>query len=277
MDTLLETRTVEKSDTFAHLGDAAAQVVNDADIMRSQRQVTIAPIEPAATTAVTPMAMLNQAVANGASLDVVKGLMDLYERWEAGRARKAFEAAVSAAKGEIPPIIKNRIVDFTSAKGRTNYRHEDLAAIASVVDPILNRHGLSYRHRAGQDGNKLRVTCVLSHRDGYSEETWLEATEDHSGNKNGIQAIGSTATYLQRYTLKLALGIAVSNDDDGKAAAVEETISKEQEQELVNLLIEVGGDPIRFNHWLRVDRLSDLPANCFEKARARLIEARPAQ
>ena len=49
------------------------------------------------------------------------------------------------------------------------------------------------------------MTCVVSHRLGHSEENTLTAGRDESGNKNNIQAVGSTITYLQRYTLKAAL------------------------------------------------------------------------
>jgi hypothetical protein len=60
--------------------------------------------------------------------------------------------------------------------------------------------------------------CIVEHRDGHSEDTSLTAQPDNSGKKNSIQAIGSTITYLQRYLLKLALGIAASKDDDANSA-----------------------------------------------------------
>lgn len=177
------------------------------------------PIPAPASTALTPMAMLSQAVANGASLEMVTKLMDLQERVEKAQGRKAFDIAVAAAKGEIGPIFKDRQVDFTSQKGRTNYRHESFGGIASAIGPVLDRHGLSYRFRASQDGGRVSVTCVLAHRDGYSEENTLAAGNDTSGNKNDIQAIGSTTTYLQRYTLKLALGLSTTDkDDDGQGS-----------------------------------------------------------
>jgi hypothetical protein len=54
---------------------------------------------------------------------------------------------------------------------------------------------------------------------GHSERTTLSATADTSGSKNSIQAIGSTVTYLQRYTLLAAVGLAAGGDDDGQAAS----------------------------------------------------------
>lgn len=174
----------------------------------------IEPMHPPA--AVTPMDMIDRAVSSGASVEALEKLMALQERWEANQGRKAFDNAIAAAKAEIPSITKNRKVDFTTAKGRTNYEYEDMAGIAAIVDPILSKFGLSYRFRTAQSGQVVSVTCVLSHRDGYSEETTLETPKDDSGNKNHIQAVGSAVTYLQRYTLKSALGLAASKDEDGK-------------------------------------------------------------
>lgn len=180
---------------------------------------------------VTPMRLLEIATQQGADIDKLGKLMDLQERWEKNTARKAFDAAVSAAKAEIPVISKNREVDFTSSKGRTNYRYEDFAEVARTLDPILSRHGLSYRFRTSSAANEpVTVTCILAHRDGHSEENSLSAGRDESGNKNSIQAIGSTITYLQRYALKAALGVAASVDDDAtKTDGMLETVYLDHE------------------------------------------------
>ena len=183
------------------------------DIMKSGAIVVTEP------GPVTPMQMLQIAVSQNADLEKLQKLMDLQERWEKNVARREFDAAMSSAKAEIPVILKNREVDFTSAKGRTNYRYEDLAEIARTVDPILAQHGLSYRFRTASPPNEpVSVTCIVAHRGGHSEENTLSAARDDSGNKNSIQAIGSTLTYLQRMTLKASLGLAASTDDDGGSA-----------------------------------------------------------
>ena len=228
-------------------------------------------------TALTPMDMVGRAVASGASIEVVEKLMALHERWEANQGRKAFDEAMSAAKAEIPVIFKSREVDFTSSKGRTHYRYEDLAEIAKTVNPILGRHGLSYRFRTTSPANEpVTVTCIVSHRQGYSEENTLSAGRDESGNKNSIQAIGSTLTYLQRMTLKAALGLAASSDDDGKAAESVETISDEQVNKLRDLIEEVGADLPKFCAYLRVEALADLRQSDFKRA-VTALEAKRAK
>lgn len=220
------------------------------------------------------ISMIERAAVNPA-VDVEKfaRLLELREKAEASFARKAFNAAVALAKGEIGPIVKDKAVDFTTQKGRTNYRYEGFDTIARAVDPILNANGLSYRFRASQDGNKVAVTCILAHRDGYCEETTLSVAEDHSGNKNAIQAIGSAATYLQRYTLKLALGLAASLDDDAQSFGPGGEIDEAQLQELRQLIISTDSDLPKFLRYFRVETLDKLPAAKFEQA-SRLLKAK---
>jgi hypothetical protein len=233
------------------------------------RQEELRPPLPAPSN---PMDMLARAIERGVSPDTLDKLITLQERWEANQARKAFDEAMAATKAEMPVINKNRTVDFTSSKGRTHYRFEDLAEIVRVIAPILGRHGLSHRFRTQSPvGEPITVTCVISHRDGHFEENTLVGPRDDSGNKNPIQSIGSTITFLQRYTLKAALGLAASDDDDGMAAGgktQEETgpISEEQVKKIRELIEETGAEIDKFCAWLKIQAIPDLPAASFQKA-----------
>lgn len=233
------------------------------------------PVSEMPSNALTPMDMVGRAVASGASIEVVEKLMALHERWEANQARKAFDEAMSAAKAEIPVIFKSREVDFTSAKGRTHYRYEDLAEIARTVNPVLGQHGLSYRFRTTSPANEpVTVTCIVSHRLGYSEENTLSAGRDESGNKNSIQAIGSTLTYLQRMTLKAALGLAASDDDDGHSVDTGEVISDEQRDRILALIDEVGANVGKFCTYMKVSAIPAIPAKRYGDAIAALESRR---
>jgi len=247
--------------------------------MTSQAVVEQFEREAAPVPALTPMDMVGQAVANGASIEVVEKLMALHERWEARQGRKAFDEAMAAAKAEIPVIFKSREVDFTSTKGRTHYRYEDLAEIAKTVNPILGRHGLSYRFRTTSNaGEPVTVTCIVSHRQGYSEENTLSAGRDETGNKNSIQAVGSTITYLQRMTLKAALGLAASADDDGRASEEydDTLISNEQRDVILKLIDEVGGSADVFCKYFKIEAVAGLPASQFARA-VKALEAKRAK
>lgn len=207
---------------------------------------------------VTPMDMLSRAVDRGADIATIERLAALAERFEQQAARRAFDAAISAAKAEIPVILKN-------AKGHGDRAYADFAGIARTIDPILARHGLSYRFRTHQD-DKIAVTCIVSHRDGHSEDTTLVAPADTSGSKNAIQSIGSTLTYLQRYSLVQALGLAASVDDDGKASGAGETIGDDEAETLRAKLAAVNGNEANFCKRFRVERLEDLPVKLLAQA-----------
>lgn len=236
--------------------------------MNELKKVSIIPdAEPTALAPVTPMSLLQSAVANG-NLDLAEKLMSLQDRWEANQARKAFDEAVSSAKAAIPPITRN-------ATGHNAKKYADFAAIAKVVDPILGRFGLSYRFRTTQS-DRISVTCVLSHKAGHSEETTLSGPADTSGSKNAIQAIGSTLTYLQRYSLVQMLGLAAAADDDGKAGAGE-AISLEQVEELVALADEVGADKEAFCRYFKVGGIAEISVKDFPRAVAALNKKRAAR
>jgi len=219
----------------------------------------------------TPMTMIDRALASNATPETLERLLALQERWEANEARKAFDNAMAAAKAEIPVIVKNRQVsyDHKDGKDKTSYRHEDLGAIASAVDPILAKYGLSYRyHTVSEPNQPIIVTCIVAHRDGHSERNTLTAGRDESGKKNSIQAIGSTITYLQRYTLKSALGLAASYDDDGKSSEDEvvETISSAQVKTILQLLEDTNSDAEQFCKMGGIDAVPSMAASQFDIA-----------
>lgn len=179
-----------------------------------------------------PMAAIveRMAFSPDADLDKLERMLAMKERIDAQQAGIAFARALSSARAEMPPIVKDATVDFKTSKGHTHYRHETLAGIARQIDPILSKHGLSYRFRTEQGQGGVRVTCIVQHSDGHSEETSLTGAPDQSGNKNGFQAVGSAVTYLQRYTLKAALGLSAEVDDDAQGAAPAEQPPRQQRQ-----------------------------------------------
>ena len=226
--------------------------------------------QPVAMLNNAPMALIERAVVSGAGVETIEKLMALQERFEANRARRAFDAAIAAARAEIKPIVKTAEVDFSTSKGRTNYRHETLDAIATQIDPILAQHGLSYRFRSRQDANGVHVTCIVAHREGYSEETTLSGPPDMSGSKNAYQAIGSACSYLQRYTIKLALGLSAAKDDDASAVSGRGEISPEDFVRLRDLIAEAGVDPALVCRDFGAQSLEQFPAKSLEAALSKL-------
>lgn len=206
-----------------------------------------------------PTDIVMQVIQSGQSIDMVREVMALTKEIKAAQAREAFDAAIANAKAEIKPVKRNR-------EGHNKKKYADFSAYAREVDPIISKFGLSYRFRTVQT-EKITVTCIVSHRDGHFEENSLSGPADVTGNKNAIQAIGSTLTYLQRYTLTQALGLAAEDDDDGKAATPTiETITDDQVIFLRELIEAVGANEKRFLAHAGLERLEDIGANKYDDA-----------
>lgn len=182
--------------------------------------VTVAPQHSLNT--VGPADLLRYALDSGADLDRLEKLMELQDRDNASKARMAFVAAMAEFKKSAPTILKDKNVSFAG----TSYSHATLGGICEVVIEALARHGISHDWDTQQPASgMIVVTCSLTHVLGHSKSTTMEAPPDNSGKKNGIQQIASTVTYLQRYTLLGACGLATKDMDDDGYGGERETAS----------------------------------------------------
>lgn len=160
----------------------------------------------------TPAGLIRLAVLKNLDMDKLERLIQLQRQRDEENARQEFCDAMSQFQGSLPPIGREDRVDAGRA-GRRKYA--SLGTIFQAIREPLQRAGLSFRFRQQQDGDRITITCVVSHAAGHAEETSLSAAPDVSGGKNAIQSLGSAATYLQRYTLVAALGLTTVDDDDG--------------------------------------------------------------
>jgi hypothetical protein len=161
------------------------------------------------------LSMIETMVSRGGDLSNLDRMLDLQIKWEANEARKAYVAAMAAFKAEPMEILKRKTVEFTTRDGDvTSYRHATLADVTDVVVPAMGKHGLSHRWDVNQDGGQIAVTCITTHALGHSESVAMTAAPDGSGKKNAIQQVASAVSYLQRYTLLAACGMATKDMDD---------------------------------------------------------------
>ena len=218
----------------------------------------------------SPDKLIELALSKGADLDKLEKILALKERYDAGEAKKAYNKAMSEFKKTPPKIMKKSTVDFSTSKGRTSYNYANLADVTNAINEALSANGLSSTFTTKQNG-AISVTCKITHEMGHSEETTLSANADSTGNKNSIQAIGSTVSYLQRYTLLAATGLATQEqDDDGKA--VTETITQEQAQEIDRLVKDARMDAERLLIHMKVGSYNEILSSEYGKATSSIAE-----
>lgn len=216
---------------------------------------------------ITPMQMLKTAVAKGTDLAQLEKLMELERTWKADKSREAFVEAMSGFRGEAVEVLKTRQVSFGTGTNATSYKHAELADAVQAAVPSLSKWGLSHRWETKQENDQITVDCIITHKLGHSERSTLTSPPDASGGKNPIQAIGSTITYLERYTFMASTGLAAkSMDDDGVTTDPAELINDGQLADLKALLTELDADQASFLEYCGVDKLEDIPAFNFKWA-----------
>jgi hypothetical protein len=189
--------------------NAESTLVVPAELLKRERPGPMTPVDPNAT----PMQMLAIMTQRGVSMADLKDLVALAKDWEAGQARRAYVEAMAAFKAEPNNIFKTKDVNIP---GGAKFKHAVLADVVDGVVANLSKHGLSHNWIV-ETGDVIKVTCVVTHKLGHSEKCEMSAPPDVGPGRNKIQAVGSTTTYLQRYSLMALLGLAAKDmDNDGK-------------------------------------------------------------
>ena len=103
----------------------------------------------------------------------------------------------------------------TAENAHTRSEYTTLGAALDAVRPALAAEGLSITQWPVMEAERVCVVTRLGHRSGQWMQSIASAPLDQQRNR--VQAVGSTITYLRRYALMAVCGIA-PEDDDGHAA-----------------------------------------------------------
>jgi len=156
----------------------------------------------------SPAAMMIRAMDGKMDLTQLEKFMELQKAYEANQARKEYNLAMADFKAESIVVIK----DKTNSQYKSKYASE--SALLNTVNPILSKHSLSASYSYDQTDGYVKATCTIAHAGGHKESVSLTGPLDTSGQKNPLQQIKSTVTYLKKATFEAITGIASSDDDD---------------------------------------------------------------
>jgi hypothetical protein len=206
-------------------------------------------------------------------VDKLERLMALYERHMEREAHAAYTAALAEMQPLLPEIEEHgEILDKQGEVQSTYALWED---VQRAIKPILAAHGFALTFAIGKDeaAGQLTVTGKLSHRLGHVEETTIRLPLDTSGNKNTVQAYGSSTSYGMRYTAKALLNLTSrGGDDDGQAGGTK-LIGEGELEALQKLAERAQIDLVRFCAYLKVPGLDQLPARRYRIAERALQDS----
>ncbi|OLO10476.1 single-stranded DNA-binding protein [Chromohalobacter japonicus] len=203
-------------------------------------------------------------------IDKMERLLQMQERVLDRQALMAYSAAMAAMQTELPSIAE---------RGKGNNGHyATLEDIVDTVRPIMQKHGFAVSFRIQTQERGIQITGVLMHQDGHREETSMLLPADVSGNKNAVQAFGSSTSYGKRYVLCALLNITTrEQDDNGQAAATVKLVTPFQAGQIKQL---IAACPSATQEWFigKYASAERVPRGDFDKLRASLQKrANPQQ
>ena len=174
---------------------------------------------------------------------------------------KAQEAIQDAEKSSVNPFFK------------TTYA--DLGSVLNEIRAVFPKNGLALVQSpfTAENGN-IGVTTMVVHSSGQ----WMSDSIDiPAQGKNLAQESGSVITYLRRYSASAFAGIAQADSDanlgTSKASNTAPVvnlkgplISKDQIEEISNLMIETSTNESAFCQFLGVESIAKMPQNLHDKA-----------
>jgi len=196
---------------------------------------------------INALTLIDKAIEKDIDVDKFAKLVDIVKMLENEKAKRDFYEALSNFQGEVPPIKKLSRADM--GYGKPKYNYAEFGEIVTTIQEPLKRHGLSYHFEIGNEpvvikGEKgedvivefVAVTCTVAHKSGYEKTTTMSVQKDAGAGKSNVQAVGSTITYLKRYTLLALLGIGTADPDDDAVSTIpdnQKNIDKKEDKSVL--------------------------------------------
>lgn len=231
-----------------------------------------------------PMTLLRLMIEKGTSPDQLGKMMDLQERWEAGRAKAAFGAALAAFQQECPPIQKLRAVrnkpSNGASEGTIRYKWAAYEDIMPICGPILARHKIGVQFSTPTTKERFDMTLrvrVGSHTEDYP----FSAPMPDLGKIAGAmyltepQAFGLVMSYFKRYHFCSTFNVVVVGEDNDVATAVAQSVTPASDEDVARIRKGLGMADWQekdFLAWLNLERLEDMTKADFEKGKTTLNE-----
>lgn len=174
-------------------------------------QQVITKDDQAITESAAVISMIERvALDPNADISKLEHMISLQERILSRNAQQAFSSDIAALQSDLPRVARN---------GKShNGKYALLEDINDTVRPALQAHGFGVTFRVSQNGMEwVKITTILQHKQGHSEQTEIVLPLDKSGNKTATQSVGSTISYGKRYGICALLNISTGDDVDGGA------------------------------------------------------------
>lgn len=214
-------------------------------------QVSLAETQPAALTvpegSEPSIALLLQtAIQSGLDPEGMTKLVELHERMEAKKAKRAFFDALRDFQFDCPPIRKTQEV-------QGSYSFAPFDQVVRTIKPYLSKHGFSFKHDTPEipkDGF-LVVEVTISHVGGHHEVSRFPV-DIGTGTKlmSKAQIVSAAISFGRRNSLIEGLGLVMTNEDTDGAGVGNGLINENQIANIEAIRDEIGNAKAWFPKFL---------------------------
>jgi hypothetical protein len=160
-----------------------------------------------------PAQLISQAIAAGASVDVIERFLTMRRELKAEAAKEAFERAMSGFQSECPIIVK------TVPGYGNNYRFAPLDHIVAQTKELIQKYEFDYTFTSEVSEGWVKAFCKVTHSAGHFEISEFKTPID--GNQKNLmstpQRYGAAMTFTKRYAFCNAFGILTADQDTDAA------------------------------------------------------------
>ncbi len=213
--------------------------------------------------------LIDKAISDpNVAIDKLQQLLEMQKSIMADDAERAFLRSFSKLQGELPSVKKG---DKTQ---QSTYATFD--DVMDVVRPIMADNGFSFTVKPKTMQDSLEVEATLAHSDGHKEVSIMSLPFDTSGNKNNVQAIGSSLKYGMRYAVVALLAISTHDGSDTDGEGLHETISEDEASGLAALASSHGlGKGRIFGYYSKklkrnINQWDMFPAGSFDEVKTQI-------
>jgi len=175
--------------------------------------------------------------------------------------------------------MKNIQEQLKAPKGQFNsfgkYRYRSCEDIVEAVKPLLAEAG--YHLILSDDiiavGDRIYVKATASVYSGIEVLGTATAFAREPNEKKGMDAsqiTGTASSYARKYALNGLFAIDDTKDADTMPPVVDEPISDDQYQEIMDLLIETDSNIVNFCKHFKIKEVVNLKQSDFERAKTAL-------
>lgn len=212
---------------------------------REQHRSDVATVSDAEFNATSMLAMVERlALDDRVDAGKLETVMRVANQQQDREQEKEFYRDKNRAVRAMPVIrkdgkivIANKQDPNNRALDRVQGHFEKWTDVQRAITPVLDANKMTLTHRIGHTESKTIVIAVLTHDNGFREESGeMGLPLDTSGGKNNVQGAGSSQTYGMRYTTRAICGLRFEGgqDDDGLGIALpDEPLNDQQARRVV--------------------------------------------